>query len=65
MYHWDGPLAASNTPVGGTFVTAVIGYKSGATPPQLGQALQVFVKSLGTGQVDIDNVSVIALPTGN
>src|SRR5580698_4999505 len=45
-------LAAGNkaTPVAGTFVTEVVVYQSGANPPQLGQALQIFVKSVGTGQ---------------
>ena len=53
-------LSASNaaTPVGGTFVEDVIVYRSGASPAQLGQPLQIFVKSLGDGQVDIAGVSL-------
>jgi hypothetical protein len=56
-------LAAGNkaTPVGGTFVTEVILYQSGANPPQLGQPLQILVKSLGTsGQANISGVSLTA-----
>ena len=41
------------TPVGGSFATEELTYSSGATPPQLGQPLQIFVKSIGTGQVDV------------
>jgi hypothetical protein len=52
----------SATPVGGTFVDDVIVYKSGANPPQLGKPLQIFVKSLGTGQVDVAFVSLTATP---
>jgi len=53
-------VAASHsaTPVGGTFVSDVIEYKSGATPAQLGQPLQIFVKSVGTGQVDVAKVTL-------
>jgi hypothetical protein len=53
-------LASSNkaTPVGGTFVSDVIEYSSGPTPSQLGQPLQIFVKSFGTGQVNIASVSL-------
>jgi len=39
-----------STPVGGTFVTEVVGYESGATPAQLGQPLQILITSTGTGQ---------------
>jgi hypothetical protein len=56
-------LASGNkaTPVGGTFVTESIVYKSGANPPQLGQPLQIFIRSLGTtGQADISGVSLAA-----
>ena len=58
-------LASRNaaTPVGGNFVTDVIVAKSGANPPQLGQPLQILVKSIGTGQVDISSVSLTATPT--
>jgi hypothetical protein len=53
-------VASSNkaTPVGGTFVSDVIEYNSGATPAQLGQRLQIFVKSLGSGQVNIAKVTL-------
>jgi hypothetical protein len=55
-------LAAGNsaTPVGGTFVTDVIVYSSGAIPGQLGKPLQILVKSLGTGQVDVAAVTLTA-----
>jgi len=58
-------LASGNkvTPVGGTFAREVIVYNSGANPAQLGQPLQIFVKSLGTGQVNISAVSLTAQPT--
>ena len=49
-------------PAPGTFLTDVIVYQSAATPPQLGQRLQILVKSVGTGQFDIDNVSLTATP---
>jgi hypothetical protein len=57
-------LASRNaaTPVGGTFVKDVIGYESGAKPPQLGQPLEILVKSMGTGQVNIQAVSLTATP---
>jgi hypothetical protein len=48
------------TPVGGTFVTEVVVYESGDTPAQLGQPLQILVKSLGNGQIDITGVSLTA-----
>jgi hypothetical protein len=53
-------VAASHaaTPVGGTFVSDVIEYKSGASPAQLGQPLQIFVKSVGTGEVNIAKVTL-------
>jgi len=55
-------LAAGHkaTPVGGTFVTEVVGYESGATPAQLGQPIQILVTSTGTGSVDIQNVALTA-----
>lgn len=53
---------SSATPVGGTFVPDVIFYQSGANPAQLGQPLQILVKSVGTGQVDIEVVSLRATP---
>src|SRR5579871_339222 len=47
-------LGANNTaPLGGSFVTDVVRYSSGPNPAQLGEPLQILVKSLGTGQVDI------------
>jgi len=53
-------VAAGNkaTPVGGGFATEVLTYGSGATPAQLGKPLQIFVKSLGTGQVDVAAVTL-------
>jgi len=53
-------VAASHsaTPVGGTFVSDVIEYNSGASPAQLGQPLQIFVKSVGTGEVNIAKVTL-------
>lgn len=55
-------LASNNsaTPVGGTFVTDVIVYSSGANPPQLGKPLQIFAKGLGFGQFNIAEVSLTA-----
>jgi hypothetical protein len=51
------------TPVGGTFVTEVVVYESGATPAQLGQPLQILVTSTGDVEVDIQAVALTALPT--
>ena len=55
-------LAYDNSlfPVPGTFLTDVIVYKSGANPRQLGQHLQILIKNVGTGQADIDDVSLTA-----
>jgi hypothetical protein len=39
----------SATPTGGTFVIDTVVYHSGANPPQLGQPLQIFIKSTGLG----------------
>jgi len=50
----------SATPVGGTFVIDTVVYSSGANPPQLGQPLQIFVKSEGFGQADVAAVSLSA-----
>jgi hypothetical protein len=50
----------SATPVGGTFVIDTIVYSSGSNPPQLGQPLQIFVKSTGFGQADVAAVSLSA-----
>jgi len=59
------PLASSNSaiPVSGTFVTDKIVYSSGATPAQLGQPLQIFIKSMGNGQTNIANVVANSAPT--
>jgi len=56
-------LIAGNkaTPVGGTFVTEEVVYSSGPTPAQLGQPLQILIKSTGIGQVDIPSVSLTAI----
>ena len=62
-------LATGNTatPVGGSFVTDTVTYESGATPAQLGQPLQILITSSGTssgtGQVDIEDVTLTAAPT--
>ena len=50
-----------STPVGGTFVTEVVGYESGATPAQLGQPLQILITSPGDGQTNIQNVTLTAV----
>ena|SRR5579871_1676643 len=49
-------------PSPGTFATDLIVYNSGATPAQMGKPLQILVKSLGTGQVNVANVSLTATP---
>ena len=51
------------TPVGGSFVTEVVAYESGATPAQLGKPLQILITSTGAGQVDIQSVGLTAIPT--
>jgi hypothetical protein len=51
------------TPLGGTFVTDLVVYKSGATPAQLGQPLQILITSKGNGQADIQDVVLTATPT--
>jgi hypothetical protein len=53
---------SSLSPPAGSFLTDAIVYRSGAEPPQLGHALTIFVKSLGSGQVEIDDVSLTATP---
>ena len=50
------------TPLGGTFVKDVVVYKSGATPAQLGQPLQILITSKGNGQADIEEVVLTATP---
>jgi len=52
----------SATPVGGSFITDTIVYNSGATPAQLGQPLQIIVKSVGTGQVNVGGASLTYAP---
>jgi len=47
-------------PLGGKFVNDVIVYDSGSSPAQLGQPLQILIKSVGTGQVNISNVTLTA-----
>jgi hypothetical protein len=49
---------SSATPVGGKFVIETIVYSSGAAPPQAGQPLQIFIKSTGFGQVNVDAVTL-------
>jgi len=44
------------TPASGTFSPDVIRYNSGPNPPQLGEPLQILVKSFGTGQVNVASV---------
>lgn len=48
------------TPVGGSFITEKLVYTSGPNPSQLGQPLQIYIKSLGFGQVDVNAVSLTA-----
>jgi hypothetical protein len=50
----------SATPTGGTFVIDTVVYSSGANPPQLGQPLQIFLKSTGFGQVNVRAVTLTA-----
>jgi hypothetical protein len=45
----SGHKAAS---AGGTFVTEVIVYQSGANPAQLGQRLQILITRTGDGQAN-------------
>jgi hapalindole biogenesis HpiC1 cyclase-like protein len=52
----------SAIPLGGKFVNEVIMYNSGSTPPQLGQPLQVFVGSMGTGQMNVSDVILTYKP---
>jgi hypothetical protein len=56
-------VASDNSlnPAPGTFSEETITYTTGATPILLGQLLSISVRSVGTGQVDVDNVSLTAL----
>jgi hypothetical protein len=51
------------TPVGGVFVTETLVYESGATPAQLGQPIQIFIKSNGNGQAVVSSVALAYEPT--
>jgi len=51
---------SSLSPAPGTWLKDVIVYNSGAHPPLLGQLLGISIRSLGTGQVNIDDVSLTA-----
>lgn len=51
---------SSLSPAAGTFLEDVIVYKSGPNPVLLGQLLAISIRSVGTGQVNIDNVSLTA-----
>jgi hypothetical protein len=55
-------LALDNSlwPDPGTFLTDAIVFRTRPNPPQHGQPLQILVKSVGTREVDIDSVSLIA-----
>ena len=57
-------LASGNSsiPLGGKFVNEVIVYNSGPTPAQLGQPLQIFVGSMGTGQTNVSDVTLTYKP---
>lgn len=50
----------SVSPALGTWLPDVITYNSGPNPPLLGQLLGISIRSLGTGQVNVDNVSLTA-----
>jgi hypothetical protein len=45
-------------PAPGTFVSDVIVFKSGPSPAQSGQPIRILVRSVGKGEVDVDNVSL-------
>jgi hypothetical protein len=55
-------LASDNSllPAPGTFLTDVIVFRSGPYPLLVGRPLQILVKSVGTGEVDVDKVSLEA-----
>jgi len=57
------PIAIDDTlkPAPGTFLEDVMVYKSGPTL-LVGQLLAISIRSVGTGQVSIDNVSLTATP---
>jgi hypothetical protein len=55
-------IASDNTvsPAPGTFATDTIVFNSGPSPAHGGQPLSVSVTSVGTGQIDVDKVSLDA-----
>ena len=58
-----GVVLASDSslqPAPGTFLTDTIVYKTGPHPPLAGLPLQIIVTSVGTGEVDVDKVSLTA-----
>jgi hypothetical protein len=52
----------SLNPAAGTFVEDTITYSTGATPALRGQLLAISIKSVGTGQANIANVSLTYSP---
>jgi hypothetical protein len=48
------------TPAGGAFIIDTVVYGSGANPSQLGQPLQIYIKSVGFGQVNVRAVTLTA-----
>jgi len=56
------PVATDNTvlPAPGTFLQDTVVYKSGPSPLLIGQPLGIFIKSVGHGQVDVDDVALTA-----
>ena len=51
----------SAQPAPGTFVKELITVNTGDSPPQLGLPLQIRISSLGSGQVNINGVSLVAI----
>jgi hypothetical protein len=56
-------VASDNSlnPAPGTFLEDTITYATGTAPALLDQRLAISIKSVGTGQVDVDNVSLTAI----
>ena len=50
----------SVSPAPGTFLTDVIVFNSGPSPALLNQPLQILIKSVGSGQLSVDRVSLTA-----